>query len=178
VNQVILLVVTLALVLFGCDFLDPDRQHMTDRYRPVRLILQSEEVRKLVARQSAFAPQDRAEVDRFSRDFARLWAEATQESNNMEPGAAEGRVKRAMQASAERYIPERVAFFSAMTRAPSVLVPGGSYCRIIEQSQAICSNDPSSNPEYVRVVITSGPSKGVEGWGCEGDGISRTVVWP
>jgi hypothetical protein len=83
-----------------------------------------------------------------------------------------------MFAHPERYIPERVAFIDAMARARCVAVMPNSYCRIIERAEAICSKVPVANPRYVKVHITSGPSKGSEGWGCLGDGIGLTVAMP
>jgi hypothetical protein len=167
------LVTILVVVLFGCNYLDPNREAITAPY-PVRLVLATEEARRLVAQQDGLAAQDQAEVDRFSRDFDRLYQEVIQPSKAGQPGPDRAGAKRAMLARAEAYIPERVTFLNAMARAPGILVPAGSYCRVIERSKAICSYIPQGNPNYVRVVITSGSSKGVEGWGCLGDGIGLT----
>jgi len=164
----------LVVVLFSCQYLDPDREAITAPGHPVRLIVVTEETRRLVVQQSDLAAQDQAEVTRFSLDFDRLYQEVTRPSKAGQPPPDKAGAGRAMLALAEAYIPERVAFLGAMARAPGVLVPGGSYCRITERSKAICSSYPQDNPEYVLVIITSGPSKGVKGWGCLGDGIGLT----
>jgi len=127
--------------------------------RPVRLVLDSPEVRQLIARQEAFQPRERAEIDHFKKDRDR---ERTDD--------AAGPLRESLQ-HPERYIPERTAFLDAMAQAPGVIVPGKSYCRILARSEAMCSRQPYYNPTYLKVRITSGPSKGQEGWACLGDDI-------
>lgn len=132
---------------------DPDIQEMTGR--DIRLVLDSDEIQRLVAQQSAFEPQERIEVHRH---FA-----AGSPSTERE---------------IEKFIPERITFLKTMGRAPTVAVPAKSYCRVLQRSNAVCSPRPIENPTYIRVRITSGPLKGREGWGCEGDGLFRTVITP
>jgi hypothetical protein len=129
---------------------EPDHQLRT--YENIRLVLDSEEVESLIAKQNSLARQDLAEVDRYAR------------LSSTERG------------SYEQYIPERIAFLRAMAQAPSVPIPANSFCRLLQDSNAICSPRPLNNPMYVKVRITSGPMKGHVGWGCEG--IVRTVIWP
>jgi hypothetical protein len=165
-------VAALAVTLIGCDYLDPDREAITAR--PLQLTLASEDVGRLVAKQVGFASQEQAEVDRFHRDLSRLDLAIKRPATDGRPTAAAAIGRSELKAHPERYIPERTAFLNAMARLPSVLVPAGSHCRIVEMSEAICSYQPTQNPKYVRVVVTSGPSKGLEGWGCLGDGIGLT----
>jgi hypothetical protein len=149
-------VTTVVIVSFigylGYRILNPDLQEMTGTN--VRLILDSDEVQGLIAKQSSYAAREKIEVDRYFRAPAA----------EREPD--------------EKYIPERVAFLNAMTQAVSVPVPANSYCRVLKQSDTICSRHPGQNPTYIKVRITRGPAKGQEGWGCEGDGLFRVIAWP
>jgi hypothetical protein len=131
---------------------NPDLQEMTGTN--VRLILDSDEVQGLIAKQSFFAAREKVEVDRYFRTPA------------------------ADRESVEKYIPERIAFLNAMAQAVSVPVPANSYCRVLKQSDTICGRYPDQNPTYIKVRIARGPAKGQEGWGCEGDGLFRVIAWP
>jgi hypothetical protein len=170
--------VAVAVMLSSCNYLDPNREAITAPYEATRLVLATNEANRLVAQQSSFAPQEKAEVARFFRDSGRIEKEVAQATRITDPNEARASRKRATLARAELYIPERVAFLGAMAALPGAMVPAGSYCRIVERSQAICSDIPMSNPDYIRVRITSGPSKGLQGWGCLGDGIGLTRVMP
>ncbi len=164
-----LAVAILLLLTSGCLFLNPNHAAVTAARRQVRLVSDSPEVRRLIAQQEVFQPKERAEIDRFNEDASRLrqkWIlEATPES-----------ARQLRELDPERYIPERTAFLDAMAQAPGVTVQGGSYCRIIARSEAMCARYPGFNSIYFRVRITSGPSKGQEGWGCLGEDIR--LNWP
>ena len=151
-----LLATTVVIVSFigylAYRILNPDLQEMTGTN--VRLILDSDEVQSLIAEQSSFAAREKVEVDRYFRT----------------PVAEREPV--------EKYVPERIAFLKAMAEAASVSVPANSYCRVLKQSETICSRSPVENPRYIKVRITRGPAKGQEGWGCEGDGLFRVIAWP
>jgi hypothetical protein len=151
-----LLATTVAIVSFigylAYRILNPDLQEMTGSN--VRLILDSGEVQSLIAKESFFAAREKVEVDRYFRTPA------------------------AEREPVEKYIPERIAFLNAMEQVVSVPVPANAYCRVLKQSNTICSRYPDQNPTYIKVRITRGPAKGQEGWGCEGDGLFRVVAWP
>jgi len=53
-----------------------------------------------------------------------------------------------------------------MTNAPGFYVPAKSYCVIVQNSHAKCVSKPVYTEFYKLVRITSGPSKGKEGWLC------------
>jgi len=164
--------------LSNCELLDPDYQARTDSFREVRLVIDTAEVRHLINAQNSLVTQDLAETRVFINGEASIYREIDKRPGNPSSQADAKRQLHVMLAHSERYVPERVAFIDAMTRAPGVAVTRNSYCRIVERSEAICSKDPIANPRYVKVHITSGPSKGSEGWGCLGDGIGLTVAMP
>jgi hypothetical protein len=149
----------------------PNYEDKTDSSRPVRLVLDSEEVRRLILQQDAFAPKERKEIELYFRDIIPLGqvmdrektTEAFRRWDELEKNGA-------------HYIPERVAFLDALTRAPTVLVAPNSYCRVLQRSRAICASTPWLNPSFVKVRITTGPCRGQGGGGCEGDDITR--AWP
>ena len=162
-----LAVAILLLPTSGCLLLfNPNRAAITAARQQVRLVADSPEVRRLIAQQEAFSPQEKAEIDRFFADTASLEQKWFRDAN---PEAL--RQLREFGQHPERYIPERAAFLDAMVQAPGVTVPGQSYCRIINRSNAMCDRHPGHNPTYFKVRITSGPSKGQEGWGCLGEDI-------
>jgi hypothetical protein len=74
-----------------------------------------------------------------------------------------------MEARPERYMAERRKFLDSMGRQPGVFVAGEQYFRILEQSPAGCADDPVTTSNYLRVRVTTGPSKGSEGWACSRD---------
>ncbi len=69
----------------------------------------------------------------------------------------------------EKYNPGRVQFIDSMKHLPAVAVPAGSYARFLEQSKAKCEVVSYYNAMYVKVRITTGPKRGVEGWACFGE---------
>ena len=69
----------------------------------------------------------------------------------------------------ERYMVERRKLLDTMGRQPGVFVTGEQYFRILEQSPAGCADDPVTTSNYLRVRVTTGPSKGSEGWACSRD---------
>jgi len=108
----------------------------------------------------------KTEIDRFHADSASLEQKWFRDAN-----LEALRQLRELGQHPDRYIPERIAFLDAMARAPGVTVSGESYCRIINRSKAMCDRHPGPNPTYFKVRISSGPSKGQEGWGCLGEDI-------
>jgi hypothetical protein len=72
--------------------------------------------------------------------------------------------------AAEEKNREHVLFTSPMTDRPSMLIPQGSYARLLERSHAKCG----VASEYARVRITSGLSRGAEGWVCFGNDLVPT----
>jgi hypothetical protein len=69
----------------------------------------------------------------------------------------------------ERFIPKRFAFLERMRRQPvASAVARSSYIRFLKRTKASCDDDLvlPQNRIYVRIRITSGPSKGQEGWAC------------
>ena len=66
--------------------------------------------------------------------------------------------------------PARKDFLEAMARAPGIIVPEKTYCRILTTSKVHCASQFSTQV-YLKVRITTGPYRGSEGWGCEGSDI-------
>ena len=161
-------IVMLGLIHGGC-FLNPNYEKVTDDTRSVRLISDSAEVQHLISQQESYGVREREEIARYTQEILRLAPEC------MRPGESCPRLEE-LQKNEARYIPERVAFLDAMARQPGVLVPPSSYCRVVKRSPAKCTKDPHYAPTFVKVRITTGPSKGTEGWGCEGDGVF--TAWP
>jgi hypothetical protein len=71
---------------------------------------------------------------------------------------------------------ERRRLLDAMARQPGVLVAGEQYFRILEQSSVGCADDPITTSNFLRVRVTTGPSKGLEGWACSRD-VQPTGQW-
>jgi len=155
------LLVMLSLIVVGC-FLNPNYQMLTDRQKSVRLILDSAEVQHLISQQESFSSRERQEIVRYGQDIERLAPEC------MRPGETCPRLEES-ERNREHYIPERVAFLDAMATKPCVLVPPNSYCRVVQRSAAKCTKNPQYSSAFVKVRVSTGPSKGTEGWGCEED---------
>jgi hypothetical protein len=67
------------------------------------------------------------------------------------------------------YMPLRHSLIDAMDRATGFGVAGGSYCRILERSHAQCESAAAFySTTYVKIRVTTGASKGKEGWVCQG----------
>jgi hypothetical protein len=66
----------------------------------------------------------------------------------------------------DQYPPGRKDFLEAMARMPGVYVPVRSYCDIVERSKSTCGVSPIETATYVRIHVTTGPSRGQEGWVC------------
>jgi hypothetical protein len=64
---------------------------------------------------------------------------------------------------------EQTAFVDAMTSRATIEIPPGTYFRVLEWSNAVCSTRPQENPAYIKVLITTGSAKGEIGWACLGD---------
>lgn len=150
----------------GCELFDPDRKAQTSEAVEVRLIVDSERVQRLISHQDAVQQNERAGVVLFLKDEGRLLEQGS-------PRELDDLLKHP-----EKYIPSRIAFLDAMDREPAIVVQRKSFCRILKRSNAICARGPVENPDFVKVRVTSGPDRGIEGWGCLGDGIGMTVAWP
>ncbi len=73
----------------------------------------------------------------------------------------------------EKYMPRRLAFIASMDRQPFIMVVAqNSYCRFLKQTRASCSKNPFSDGSYMKVRITTGPSKGQEGWSCMSEDVA------
>ena len=160
----------LSLIYLGC-FLNPSYDELTDRARPVRLILDSAEVQQLISQQESFTSREREEIDRYTQDSLRLGSECDRQPT----GEACQRLKELLRNGME-YIPERAAFLDAMTREPSVEVAANSYCRVVKRSTAKCCKAVQDTCTFVKLRVTTGLSKGTEGWGCEGENVYS--AWP
>ncbi len=160
-------VATLSLATVGF-MLNPNYADVTDT-GPVRLILDSAEVQQLISQQESFGPKEREELDHYGQDLHRFGPECDRQPT--------GEACRRLEDGAQ-YIPERVAFLKQMGREPAVLVATKSYCRVLKRSSAICRPSPIENPAFVKVRITTGPSKGTEGWGCEGVNVFGAWAMP
>jgi hypothetical protein len=150
----------------GCQLFDPGYRAKTSEIHEIRLVADSERVQGLISRQDAHSVGERASVDRFLKDEARLVQQ------NRQPELDQ------LLKHPEIYMPGRIAFLDAMAQEPTAAVAPGSFCRILQRSSAVCSRHPQENPYFIKVRVTSGMNKGVEGWGCLGNGIGLTVAWP
>lgn len=158
----------------GCRLFDPDYQAITSP-SGTRLIVDSAEVQSLIAEHSVTNSHEEKELHRSFVEHNKVFLRTKGKRTPEERDADAARLRELRQ-HPERHIPQRLMFLDKMAQAPSIVIPGASYCRILQRSDAICSRDPILNPEYIKVRITSGPLKGQEGWGCLGDGIGLTVA--
>jgi len=150
----------------------------TDSSRSILLTEDSPAVQELVSRQSSIGAADRAEAHRYETARIALLRELEEKRRaGADTSAIEVDLARQLQ-HPEAYIPERISFLKKIAAEPSFMVPPNTQCTIIQRSTAICSKHPDQNPVYVKVLITSGALKGRTGWGCEGDGIARSVTFP
>ena len=67
----------------------------------------------------------------------------------------------------EHYPSSRSEFLQSMARMPGVYVPERSYCRVIQRSKSTCGPTPIETAVYVMVSVTTGASRGRQGWVCE-----------
>jgi hypothetical protein len=124
---------------------------------PVLLIADSSEVRHLIAREEAHAPEEVKVGEALLQQY--------------EPLAVVERREHP-----ERYFPEHIRFLDALTHQPHVTAPAGSYARLLEMSHAKCNSDPSLSGEYAKVRLTSGPMRGREGWLCYWRDLTPTIL--
>jgi hypothetical protein len=128
----------------------------------IRLILDSPDVRQLIAHQETMEKQERLNLDRVIRGMGKG-----------EPNPISGYIDLSLHP--ERYIPGRLALIAAMNQQPAVtVVARRSYCRFLKHTRASCSKDPILDCYYIKVRITSGPSKGQEGWSCMFEDVALT----
>ncbi len=135
---------------------DPSEKEKRAATVTMRIILDSPEVRGLIASQEMSEVAEWQNVQRIVR-----------EANSAR--RRQGPLDEELALHPERYIPKRLAFAEAMKRQPTVqAVAQNSYCRFLQRSRASCLNQPipAGDHHYVRIRITSGPSKGQEGWAC------------
>ena len=160
----------LAFITVGCP-ISPDYEELTAATRTVRLVLDTADVQHLISQQESISSKEREEIERYTQDILRVGKEC----DSQPTGTACHQLGELLRNDA-KFIPERTAFLNAMAREPGVWVPPNSYCRVVKRSPAMCSTHPQHNSTFVRVRISTGPSKGVEGWGCEGENVYS--AWP
>lgn len=115
----------------------------------VRLVSDSPDVRLLIFEQE-------------NRDAGELhWLQETRNHDERVHGIEERR------RNPERYAPALRSFIEAMAAKPSFAVRGGDACRLVQRSHARCTPDPLDTFAYVKVQMTKGRNKGLEGWACE-----------
>ncbi len=149
-RQVILSVTAVLFGLVACRDLDPNFGCVTRPGSETKLVADSAEVRRLLS-------------EAASRE------EKTKRLRLQLPEDQFTKLRLDMEVHPERYMSERNALFAAMGRQPSVTVVGQQYFRCLEASPAGCAKDPSTTSNYMRVRVTTGPSKGAEGWACSRD---------
>jgi hypothetical protein len=71
---------------------------------------------------------------------------------------------------------EHLEFLEAMNRQLANTAPIASYARLLIRSHAPCEADPTMSPKFVKVRITSGDKRGVEGWVCEDELAPRMLI--
>jgi hypothetical protein len=119
------------------------------RSAPISVVLDSPEVRRLVALEES----RQAQVDQLWRDQHKR-AEAERE------------LQEALR-NPEGYSPSRKEFFEAMARAPRIPARENTRVRVLEVSKARCSySAPEATITYLRVLVINGASKGQQAWIC------------
>ena len=84
-------------------------------------------------------------------------------------------VRRLIAKEEKQEFPE-VEFMAALAAQPSNLVAQNSYVQVLDLSRASCARDPHVTDVYARVRITSGPSRGKEGWLCQDKDFLPTIA--
>src|SRR5260370_1142395 len=122
---------TLSLVLTsagcGCDVVRI-RENVT-----VRLIEDTDEVRRLIAAQQA--QEDATSAFLRERLSTEEWDRRTKELNE----------------HPERYLPVRKEFLAAMSRRPLVAVSDDAHGSILDQSRAMCALDSWNTDIYIKI---------------------------
>jgi hypothetical protein len=60
-----------------------------------------------------------------------------------------------------------------MAAEPGAAIEGHAYCRILETSAVPCGSDA-----IVRILVTTGPLRGKNGWVCKGMDLAPSIAWP
>jgi len=146
-------IVVSAIVAAGCTLFDPDYAYVTREDSTVRLVADSRAVRGLLTEAAMRdAALNRSQQNASAEERSRLTLEMQQ------PSA------------------QRRQLISAMAQLGGVVVTGKHYFRELEQSTAGCDIYPISSATYVRVRVTTGPSKGSQGWACSRD-VQPVGAW-
>jgi hypothetical protein len=137
--------------LAGCAFILPGRFWRLNGHSkaPVTLITDSPEVRRMLA-----------EEDAREEEVSRFW----REPHTREEGIAH---IRDMASHPDQYPPGRTEFLKAMSQMSGISVAGTSYCDLVERSKSKCGRLPIETAVYMLVRVTTGSSKGKQGWICE-----------
>lgn len=107
--------------------------------KPIQIVLDSPEVRQLVAG--------------YEADTAALNQDLAKQSYTF-------------QEKMRQILPGRIEFLAAMASTPRITVKENTRVRVLEISKARCSSAPEATITYLRVVITNGTSKGQQAWIC------------
>ena len=90
---------------------------------------------------------------------------------------AEGeRIERARQTGQES--PEQDRFIDAMGASPNIEISPGSYFRLLQNSEAVCTKARYSTAKYVKLEVTTGKAKSKIVWGCLGEGVYIAHTMP
>jgi hypothetical protein len=111
---------------------------------------------------------DSPQVRRLLSEAANLEAEKHR-SRQALPDPQQVQLTIDMRAHPKRYMAERSKLIETMAQQAGILVTGEQYFRILEESPAGCADDPVTTSNYLRVRVSTGPSKGSEGWACSRD---------
>jgi hypothetical protein len=142
-----------ALITVGCTLLDPDYASVTRENSITKLVADSPGVRKLL--------NEAAEHDATVK---RSLKERPAEKQDL-------LIQELQKPSAQRR-----QLLDAISGQTGVVVTGKQYFRELERSTAGCDIYPISSATYVRVRVSTGPSKGREGWACSRD-VQPTGAW-
>jgi hypothetical protein len=144
----------MAVALFiagaGCTFLSSNRNWRISGSANSRVLLVSDspEVRHLIIGEDA-----------REEEVSRFWREGHNKEERIEH-------VRDMMQHPDQYPAGRKGFLETMARMPGVYVPVRSYCNILEQSKSRCGVSPIETATYVLIQVTTGPSRGQQGWVC------------
>ena len=137
-----------SLLGVGCRAFDPDYAYISTSELTTRLVLDSPSVERLLDRNDLIAGKD--------------WPRHTDQERM--------RGYQYVGEHLEEFRAERHVLLAAMAKQPGVTVEGRQSFRLLRESSASCEpSGQSSSSIFILVRVSTGPSKGTEGWVCTKD---------
>lgn len=133
---------------FGCRAFDPDYAYISTSELTTHLVLDSPSVERLLDRDDLISGKD--------------WPHHTDQERL--------RGYQYVQEHVEEFRAERHVLLAAMANQPGFTVEGRQSFRLLRESSASCEpSGQSSSSIFILVRVSTGPSKGAEGWACTKD---------